>query len=433
MANYLNQLQQAYRARQVIWLISGLVILLIIWASLAQLDEVVVGQGQLIPPASVQKVQSLDGGLLRQLHVVEGENVQPGQLLVSLDETRARASYAEVATEQESLQARRLRLLAELNSTNDRNIVITPFTRKSAMGNTAFNNEAASYLAELSDLTSKVGKADEDIIQQRRELAEAKNNIQTMKTSLILLDEEILLTKKAVDSGALSASELRKMERERVNVAGSISTETIKLGKLRSMVSESERMKNQVFSSFRSQLRKELSETDARLARLTQILAGLNNQLEQTSLSAAMAGQIKSISLSTIGGVVRPGETIMEIVPQGGTLLVEAKVSPKDIGRLTLGQSAIVKFSAYDFVIHGGIKGVLKHISPDASSDEKGNTFFIVHIVAEAGQWQQGLWLDKPMIPGMQAQVDIISGKKTILQYWFKPLLRARANAMREP
>jgi len=433
MANYLNQLQQAYRARQVIWLISGLVILLIIWASLAQLDEVVVGQGQLIPPASVQKVQSLDGGLLRQLHVVEGENVQPGQLLVSLDETRARASYAEVATEQESLQARRLRLLAELNSTNDRNIVITPFTRKSATENTAFNNEAASYLAELSDLTSKVGKADEDIIQQRRELAEAKNNIQTMKTSLILLDEEILLTKKAVDSGALSASELRKMERERVNVAGSISTETIKLGKLRSMVSESERMKNQVFSSFRSQLRKELSETDARLARLTQILAGLNNQLEQTSLSAAMAGQIKSISLSTIGGVVRPGETIMEIVPQGGTLLVEAKVSPKDIGRLTLGQSAIVKFSAYDFVIHGGIKGVLKHISPDASSDEKGNTFFIVHIVAEAGQWQQGLWLDKPMIPGMQAQVDIISGKKTILQYWFKPLLRARANAMREP
>jgi adhesin transport system membrane fusion protein len=433
MANYLNQLQQAYRARQVIWLISGLVILIIIWASLAELDEVVVGQGQLIPPASVQKVQSLDGGILRQVHVVEGESVQPGQLLVSLDETRAQASFSEVAAEEESLQARRLRLLAELNSTDAKNIVITPFKGEYSAENTALNNEAESYLAELADLTSKVGKADEDIIQQRRELAEAKNNIQTMIDSLALLDEEILLTKNAVDSGALSASELRKMERERVNVAGRLSAEGIKLGKLRSMVTESERMRNQVFSSFRSQLRKELSETDARLARVKQILAGLNNQLEQTRMSAGMAGQIKSISLSTIGGVIRPGETIMEIVPQNETLLVEAKVSPKDIGRLTLGQSAIVKFSAYDFVIHGGIKGVLKHISPDATSDEKGNTFFIVHITAEAGVWQQGLWLDKPMIPGMQAQVDIISGKKTILQYWFKPLLRAKANSMREP
>ena len=432
MANYLNQWRQAYQAQQVIWLISGLIIALLLWAAFASIDEVVNGQGSLVPSSSVQKVQSLDGGILRQLHVQEGDKVALGQALVTLDETRAKASFAEAQSEQIALTAKRQRLLAELASSEDGRIQLRVL-QTDAMTSTALSNEAESLLASISELQGRVAQADQDIIQQQRELAEAQQNLLTLQFSLQLLDDEIQLTSKAVDSGALSAAELRKMERERVSVAGKIDGENIKLSKLRSMVTESQGLRSSVFDEFRNRARKELADTDARLARLEQMLASLGNQLEQTRLTAARAGTIKSIALPSIGGVVRPAETIMEIVPEGDSLLVEAKVAPKDIGLLRKDQTAVVKFSAYDFVIHGGIPGSLKYISPDAITDEEGRSYFIVHVEAESGDWQQGSWQDKPLIPGMQAEVDILSGKKTILAYWLKPLLRAKANALREP
>lgn len=432
MAKYLNQWRQAYQAQQVIWLISGLIIALLLWAAFASIDEVVNGQGSLVPSSSVQKVQSLDGGILRQLHVQEGDKVALGQALVTLDETRAKASFAEAQSEQIALTAKRQRLLAELASSEDGRIQLRVL-QTDAMTSAALSNEAESLLASISELQGRVAQADQDIIQQQRELAEAQQNLLTLQFSLQLLDDEIQLTSKAVDSGALSAAELRKMERERVSVAGKIDGENIKLGKLRSMVTESQGLRSSVFDEFRNRARKELADTDARLARLEQMLAGLGNQLEQTRLTAARAGTIKSIALPSIGGVVRPAETIMEIVPEGDSLLVEAKVAPKDIGLLRKDQTAVVKFSAYDFVIHGGIRGSLKYISPDAITDEEGRSYFIVHVEAESGDWQQGSWQDKPLIPGMQAEVDILSGKKTILAYWLKPLLRAKANALREP
>lgn len=433
MSDYLTQLKSAYRSKEIIWIISALVVLIICWATFSSIDEVVVGQGSLVPSSSVQKIQSLDGGILRSLHVQEGDHINKGQLLVTLDETRAKASVAEAASEQLALQAKRIRLMAELNATKNHTISYDQKIAEHDVLNPALMNEAASYLANLKELGGKVEKANEDIVQQNRDLSEALRNLQTMHSSLKLLDDEIIFTTKAVNTGALSAAELRKLERERVNVAGKIESEKIQLGKLRSMVTETDRLKLFVFDEFRGRIRRELSDTDARLARLKQMLTGLNSQLDETKLLASMAGSIKSIELPSIGGVIRPGETIMQIVPEGDQLWVEAKVSPKDVGRLRNGQAAIVKFSAYDFVIYGGLKGELIHISPDAITDEQGQSFFKVHVAAKSGEWQQESWQDKPLIPGMQAQVDILSGKKTILQYWLKPLLRARANSMREP
>ncbi len=434
MHRYLQQLQQAYRSQQVIWLISVFIGAIIIWAACSDIDEVVVGEGQLVPSLSVQKIQSLDGGILRVLHVSEGDHVKPGQLLVTLDETRARASFAEAESEQQVLRARRLRLSYELKAIADNRINYDTLSFEHENDkNQAMANEVASFYADLKQLSGKVDKADEDIVQQSGELLEAQKQVQTLKRSLSLLDDELSLTRKAVESGALSASELRKLERERVSVAGQMGSEEIKLGKLKSMIVEATRQKASVFDEFRSFIRKELSDTDARLARLEQMLTGLNNQLEQTRLTASMSGIIKSVESPSIGGVIRPGDTILEVVPLDDKLLVETRVQPKDVGRLKVGQEAIVKFSAYDFVIYGGLQGYLTYLSADAITDEKGQSFFIAHIAANNGLWQKGLWMDKPLIPGMQAQVDILSGKKTILQYWLKPLLRASGNAMREP
>jgi adhesin transport system membrane fusion protein len=430
MNNYLRQLQQAYLARQIIWLVSGLVIAVVVWASWAKLDVVVVGQGVLVPSASVQKVQSLDGGVLRKLHVDQGDLVQQGQLLATLDETRARANFAEAKAEQDTLLAKRLRLQSQLkviaaNTINKDYVLPVELTMQA--------NKLASYNAEMGELERRLEKADEDIVQQKGDLAEASKNYQTFKTSVNLLKQEYELTQQAVDSGALSESELRKLEREKVKVQGQLEAEYIKLDRLRSMVSETEQSKRLVFDEFRRQSQIALSDTDARLARLEQLLTGLNSQLEETKMYASMAGVVKTITLPSIGGVVRPGETILEIVPNDGVLLVEAKVKPKDIARLKVGQEAIVKFSAYDFVIYGGVKGKLIHISPDATIDEREGAFFLVHVAASSASWKSEAWQDKPIISGMQAEVDILAGSKTVLQYWLKPLLRARSVAMREP
>lgn len=434
VSNYINLLQQAYKARQVVWLISALILAVIVWAAFSPIDEVVVGEGTLVPSSSVQKIQSFDGGVLKTIHIKKGDSVHIGQLLVTLDETRARASYAEAYSEKQALLARRLRLNSELEAVVKEHINFDALNVVEADKlNEALDNEVASFYADLKELSGKVEKADENIVQQSRELASAQQKLKTMKASLLLLNDELRLTRKAVESGALSASELRKLERETVQASGQATAERIKLGKLESMIVEAKREKSFVFDEFKSRIRKELSDTDARLARLKQMLVGLNNQLEHTKLLASMAGTIKSIALPSIGGVIKPGETILEIVPLDDKLLVETHVKPKDIGRLQIGQEAIVKFSAYDFVIYGGIKGELVYISPDAITDEKGQSYFVAHIASPVGRWQKGLWANKPLIPGMQAQVDILSGKKTILQYWLKPLLRAQSNAMKEP
>ena len=430
MNSYWQQLRKAWTSQQVIWIITALIVAVLIWANYARLDVVVVGQGRLVPSASVQKVQSLDGGILRELHVQQGDTVTVGQLLVTLDETRARSSVAEVRAEQRALDSRRSRLQAEMRATvdNQLRVSVSPFS-----GSDILPREVERYRAEMDELRRRLEKADEDILQQRQEVAEARQNLQTMRESLSLLDNEISLTAEAVDAGALSAAELRKLERERLKIAGQIEAESIQLSRLQSMVVETQQSKSLIIEEFRSQAQSELSEVESRLERIGETLTGLESQLDQTRLTASMAGVVKAIGVPSIGGVVKPGEMILEIVPAGGSLLVEARILPRDIARLEVGQTAVVKFSAYDFVIFGGLRGELVHVSPDAVVDDQQGPYFVVHIASESGDWQQGGWEDRTMIPGMQAEVDILTGTKTVLEYWLKPLLRARANSMREP
>lgn len=429
-SGYWPQLKRAYAARKIIWLIGALVTSAIAWSAFASIDEVVKGQGKLVPSASVQRVQSLDGGILRQLHVREGQSVEQGQLLVTLDETRARASYAEALARETALQARRNRLLLELDAV-DRNELKPVPPADAALGK--LGSEAAGYRANLAQLQGRVNSADEKIVQQRRGYSEAMQKSQTLKQSLALLKDEIRITADAVAQGALSASELRKLKRDRVSLEGQIEALDYEISRLKSTIAEAEQTRGSLFQEFRARAQADLSDTSAELAGVREQLSGLNSQLEQTRLYAGMAGTVKAIDVTSIGGVIRPGETILEIVPEGDQLFVETRIAPKDIGHIHQGDNAIIKLSAYDFVIYGGIRGRVEHISPDALTNEDNESYYVAHVAGATGDWASATWQGKPLIPGMQAQVDILAGKKTILQYWLKPLLRARAEAMREP
>ncbi|WP_111493554.1 HlyD family type I secretion periplasmic adaptor subunit [Marinobacter bohaiensis] len=429
-SGYWQQLRRAYGARKVIWLIGALVISSIAWSAFAAIDEVVKGQGKLVPSASVQRVQSLDGGILRQLHVREGQTVEKGQLLVTLDETRARASYAEALARENALEARRNRLLLELEAVAGGGFESTPLTDASLE---KLGGEAAGYRANLAQLQGRINSAREKIVQQRRGYSEALQKSQTLKRSLALLRDEIEITADAVDQGALSAAELRKLKRDRVSLEGQIEALDYEIGRLESTIAEAEQARGSLFQEFRARAQSDLSDTTAELARVREQLAGLNSQLQQTRLYAGMAGTVKAIDVTSIGGVIRPGETILDIVPEGDQLFVETRIAPRDIAHIHEGDDAIIKLSAYDFVIYGGIRGRVEHISPDALTNEDDESYYLAHVVGDSGDWGAASWQGKPLIPGMQAQVDILAGKKTILQYWLKPLLRAQAEAMREP
>lgn len=420
--NYWQQLQQAYRSRQIIWLISGLVVCTVIWAKVATLDEVVVGQGTLVPSASVQKVQSLDGGILTNILVAEGDNVKLGQQLVTLDATRASANFAEAKAEQGALLRKQIQYTTLIEAIHHNRI----------NSDLSFEHlppaDQQAVLAKINEIKSRADSANERTIQKQKQWAESNQNTQTLRHSLTLLKQELELTQDAVDSGALSAAELRKLERERVNLSGQLEAEYINNKKLHSQVIESQTSRELIFDEFRAETLDQLASVETQIARIEQVLKGLDNQLQQTRLFASMDGIVKSITLPSIGGVVKPGDTIMEIVPTNDTLVVESKIAPQDIAHLKVGQPAVIKFSAYDFVIFGGLAGKLVTISPDAITNDRGESYFIAHVQADSESNHA-----KPLIPGMQAQVDILAGKKTVMDYWLKPLLRARANAMREP
>jgi len=427
---YWQQLKQAYRARRVIWLIAALVVSAISWAAVASVDEVVLGSGKLVPSSSVQQIQSLDGGILRQLHVNEGSRVALGDQLVTLDETRARASVHEAAARQQSLKARLQRRLMELEALENDNITVAVLD---ASLSEQLGSEAGAYRANLEELQGRMNRADQQIVQERRARSEALRQSQTLSNSLDLLEKEIRITREAVEDGALSASELRRLERDRVSLTGEIDALVFQLERQAAMILEAQQARQSLVAEFRATAQEDLSETRAELASLREKLSGLNSQLDQTRLYAGVSGTVKRIRVNSIGGVIRPGETILEIVPGGDSLLVETRIAPRDIAHVHEGDEAIIKLSAYDFVIYGGIRGEVTHISADAMTNEDEESYYLVHVTGNDNDWKSSSWQGKPLIPGMQAQVDILSGKKTILQYWLKPLLRARSEALREP
>ncbi|WP_447027344.1 HlyD family type I secretion periplasmic adaptor subunit [Vibrio alginolyticus] len=424
----------ANRSRTLIWLSAALVLSVIIWASWARLDEVVVGEGKVVPTLSVQTIQSLEGGILKELLVMPGESVTKGQTIAILDDTRFKSTYSETSEQVESLLARKQRLQIELETVKVNSLQLDwkqqvsiepqPFDI-SMTGHSAYLNAKANYLERLSQLESELEEAKLRIEQQSQAYLDTLNTIQTLKSSLVIVSKERDMLREVVSSGAVAEVELLKLNRDVIKLKGDIASSQAAAQKQRAVYSESIADYRGTALAFRAEAQGQLNEVVTQLAQLNESRQAIADQLNRTQLLSPVDGTIKDVFVRTIGGVVKPGEPILEIVPRNSTLIVEARISPQNIAFIRPGLSATVKLSAYDFVIYGGLEGEVTYVSADALQNEEGNAYYRANVTFKVD--------DKfTIIPGMQVVVDILTGEKTVLNYWLKPILRAKENSLRE-
>ncbi|WP_422767365.1 HlyD family type I secretion periplasmic adaptor subunit [Photobacterium leiognathi subsp. mandapamensis] len=429
--------KHAYRSRKIVWLCSLLVIAIITWAAYSKLEEVVVGDGKVVPTQAIQKIQSLEGGIIEQVLVRPGEQVKQGQTLLILDDTRFRTAFQESDEHFRTLQAQIKRLKAELETVKV-NTREKDWKKQITINHQALDfddlnkraqlNAKANYNERISQIESQLEEAQLTIEQQTEALRDAKSNTATLNSSLRLVNKEARMLEGAVKRGAVAEVELIQTRRDQVKIRGEIASSKVAQQKASAALREAIVMRRNLALEFRTSVQAQLNEATNQFAQLEDSQEGLADQLNRTEITAPMDGTIKDILVRSLGGVVKPGEPIMELVPDDSKLIVEARISPQDIAFVSKGLEATIKFTAYDFVVYGGRKGTVTYVSADALQTEDGTAYYRAHI-----QLHDDPDTRLQVIPGMQAMVDILTGEKTVLSYWLKPLLRAKASALREP
>ena len=432
-------------ARALLWACFLFFIVAIIWAAWAELDEVTRGEGKVIPSKQLQVIQNLEGGIVKEIFAREGQQVEQGQELLRIDDTRFSSDFRERQQELISLQGDVARLKAEIASITVSNDSTLPWREQAVLKEQtivfpddyekSFPENAARQRSALqvniNNLNNQLVIMGQQIEQKENEILEINNKIRTYGRSVGLASREVAINRPLVKEGIVSQVDLLKMQRQLNDMQGELENARLLLPKQNSLLRESILKRKDVALKFRVDAQREMEEKQSRLSQLKEGQVGLRDRVSRTSVTSPVKGTIKTLKVNTVGGVVQPGMDIVEIVPTEDTLLIEAKVLPKDIAFLRPGLKAMVKFTAYDFTIYGGLDGKLEHISADSIQDDKGNSFYLVRVRTERsflGDEKAPL----PIIPGMMATVDIVTGKKSVLEYLLKPILRAKQSALRE-
>ena len=413
--------------RLTIWAIIGFFLFLLLWANFAVIDEVTRGDGKAIPSSKLQKIQNLEGGIVAELFVHEGQIVDAGAPLLRLDDTRFVSNVGETEADRLSMLLRVERLSAEVE---ERPLSI-PEEVRSAVPSQA-QNEQALYDSRRQQMHDEIGGLQEQFIQRQQELREFASKQAQYRSSLALQRQEIAMSEPLVAQGAVSPVEVLRLKRAEVETRGQLDATTLAIPRAESAIKEVQRKIDETRGKFRSDALTQLNEARTDLNKAQATGKALDDRVSRTLVTSPVRGIVKQLLVNTIGGVIQPGSDLVEIVPLDDTLLVEAKIRPKDIAFLHPGQEAIVKFTAYDYTIYGGLKATLEQIGADTITDEdKKNTYYMIKLRTERSHLGTD---ERPLliIPGMVASVDIITGKKSVLSYLLKPILRARAEALHE-
>jgi len=374
----------------------------------------------------VQTIQNLEGGIVSEIFVHEGQVVEKGQTLLRLDDTRFASNRDETDADRNSLEARVERLSAEADG---RVPSFSEQLKKDAPQ--VVDDQMRLYHTRQARQDSEVNILQEQLRQKTQELAEFRAKQQQYRSSLGLVQQELNMSEPLVKSGAISPVEMLRLRRSAVEINGELSATTLAIPRAEAAVQEIARKVDESRLGFRSDALKELNEVRTELNKLTASSRAIDDKVSRTTVVSPVRGIVKQLKVNTIGGVVQPGSDMVEIVPLEDNLLVEAKIRPQDVAFLRPGQPATVKFTAYDYTIYGGLKAQLELISADTITDDKGNAFYLIQVRTSKNH----LGTDaKPLliIPGMVATVDIITGEKSVLDYILKPVLKARWEALRE-
>lgn len=418
------RLEQApLRARYLLRFIGVLIVVLLIWAAFATVDEVTRGSGKVIPSRQVQVVQAVDGGVVEEILVREGQSVDAGDLLFRIDQTRFVSSLRENRVQYLALVAKAARLRALAENTGFR--LPDELVQEDP---TLAAQERSLYEARRRELEAQLGIARQQLAQRSQELVEVRSRREEAAKSYDLTARELAMTKPLAASGAVSDVELLRLERDVSRYRGERDQSAAQIVRLQAAMSEASRKVQELEISFRNEMRSELADTTAKLNSLSEGSAALSDRVKQADIRSPVKGTVKRLLVTTVGGVLQPGKEIVEIVPTDDALLLETRISPKDIAFLWPGQKATVRFTAYDFAIYGGLDAVIDQIAADTVTDDDGNAFYLVRVRTLKSSLGEAM----PILPGMVAEVDIMTGRKSILAYLMKPVIRARAHAFTE-
>ena len=415
--------QEPLRARILLKSVGIALAIAVMWAAVSRLDEVTRGEGKVIPSRQLQVLQSLDGGVVEEILVKEGDVVDAEQVLLRIDPTRFASSVRESRVQYSALVAKAARLKALTEG--------TPFKVPDEIAKEdpkTVEEERRLYESRRNELETQSSIARQQLAQRQQELVEVRARHEQASKSYDISARELAVTKPLIASGAVSEVELLRLERDVARFRGERDMASAQISRIQASISEANHKLEEVGLAFRNESGKELGETMARLNALAEGSVGLSDKVTRSVLRSPVKGTVKRVLVNTVGGVVQPGKDVIEIVPLEDNLLLEARVQPRDIAFLRPGQKVVVKFTAYDFSIYGGLDGKLEHIGADSVVDEKGNAYYTVRVRTNKPTLGNNL----PVIPGMIVEVDIITGEKSVLTYLLKPVLRAKARALSE-
>jgi len=413
------------RRSQLIVRATALVVLLLaVWASLAQVDEVTRGEARVVAARQLQLVQSLDGGVVSAILVREGEVVESGQLLLKIDETRASSGARESAAQGFALQAR----LARLRAVAEGSPFEPPAAGADADQRRIVEEERRLYEMRKAELGATLAIGRQQRAQREQELHEMRSRRVAAERGLELSQQELARTRPLLASGAVSEVDIIKLERDLSRSRGEAEQAAAQILRVQAAIVEAQRKLQETELAFRNEARKEMAEVLGRLNALSEGAVALADKVDKSQIRSPVRGRVQRLLANTVGGVVQPGKDLVEIVPLDDLLVLEAKVHPRDIAFIHPGQDATVKFTAYDFSIYGGMDAKVENISPDSVVDDRGNAYYLVRVRT----LQPSLGAQLPIIPGMTAEVDVLTGKKSVMSYLLKPVLKAKQQALSE-
>jgi adhesin transport system membrane fusion protein len=415
--------QAPLKARKLLYSILAIFLVVLLWAYFAKVDEVTRGEGKVIPSSQVQIIQSLDGGIVSEILIKEGEMVKVGTPLIKIDETRAISSLRENKGQYLALLAKQARLSALAVSGT-----FNPPAEVKTEAPLVYEQEYALYQASREELASIVSIARDQMEQREKEYLELQSKKEFAEKTYESANKELAANKPLLASGAVSEIDILKLEREATRAKGDIEQAKAQLSRVQSSISEARRKIAEAEQNFRSKVRTELNDTTAKLNSLTETSVALSDKVKQATLKSPVNGKVSRLFFNTVGGVIQPGKEVLEVVPTDDALVIETKVQIKDIAFLRPEQPAIVKLTAYDYTIYGTLDAVVESIAANSTVDDKGNAYYLVRVRT----LQPSIGQNLPIIPGMVAQVDILTGKKTILSYLLKPVLKAKSYAFSE-